>query len=338
MAPNIAAGPPSSPVSLLKDCSEVTKFKLSAMNTAVALMTYLMKAGPAAGFPDTALFCLATQAIAMSSQGMNQLVEVNFDRLMNRTRNRPLPTNRISKQTAALLAASLYGTSNLIFATCFNWNSVLVANTILWSYIGMYTPLKRLSKVNTTLGAVVGALPPFLGWAAAGGLLTDLEPLAVAMYMFAWQFPHFYGILWMYKRDYANAGFQMLDDHKVAGRNIRVAAVLKLISVGLLTMTSHLHPVSAAVMVPLTYKYNWVPASKFIADPTPQNARSMKINSYIPWMVFFCLLYGKTIYTIIKGKLAAAEDTQETVAAVAAPVDKSNNDTAGTTSKPISTA
>lgn len=90
----------------------------------------------------------------------------------------------------------------------------MVANGIFFSYTHMYTPLKRNSTINTvnilinkTIGAISGSLTPYVGWAGAGGSLLSLEPFALSFYIFCWQYSHFYGILWMYKEDYKNAGF-----------------------------------------------------------------------------------------------------------------------------------
>ncbi len=86
--------------------------------------------------------------------------------------------------------------------------------------------MKRVSSLNTWIGAISGSLTPYLGWAAAGGDLTSLMPFFLSSYMFAWQFSHFYGILWTYKDDYENAGFKMINDHKVAASHIKFCILI----------------------------------------------------------------------------------------------------------------
>ena len=91
-----------------------------------------------------------------------------------------------------------------------------MANLILYSYLFVYTPLKRKTELNTHFGSVVGALPPALGWMAAGGSFFDPHCLGLFTFLLAWQFPHFYGILWTYRNDYDENGYKMLKDHNRA--------------------------------------------------------------------------------------------------------------------------
>ena len=140
------------------------------------------------------------------------MIEVDYDKVMMRTCRRPLPLQKINKAVAFSICMGLFGGSNLIFYHMFPHQAMFVANSIFAMYVFMYTPMKRHNPSNTALGAIVGALPPYLGWTAAGGSVFDLEPLLQFGYMFAWQFSHFYGILFRYKQDYLNAGFKMLFD------------------------------------------------------------------------------------------------------------------------------
>merc|ERR1719453_2454935 len=93
----------------------------------------------------------------------------------------------------------------------------LVANSVWFSYLCMYLPMKQKSSLNTVMGAVVGALPPFIGTFAQTGALLDLPTFLIASYIFSWQFPHFYGILYENKDDYSKAGFVMISDQDPTG-------------------------------------------------------------------------------------------------------------------------
>lgn len=275
--------------SFLKDCSEVTKFKLSTLNTIVGLSTYLMVA-PLFSW-DTVLFCIATQTMAMSSQGMNQIIEMKMDKLMLRTHNRPLPTQRLSSKHAGLLSFSLFSLSNAIFYLNFPMEALVCANTILLSYILIYTPLKQKSIWNTFVGAVIGGLPPILGWAAAGGSLMCLAPWAVSLYLVAWQFPHFYGILWIYKEDYEKAGYAMISDTAKASRNMKLAFIAKIISVVSLASVNSISVVSGATLIMLLGLYGWSPIKEFQQKPNKTTARRLKMSSYMPFTILFLSIF-----------------------------------------------
>ena len=150
--------------SLMSDLRMITKFELSALNTFVALTGYLFLPGTAFLSMNTLYFGLATQLMAMTSQTVNQVIERVHDKKMIRTCMRPIPRNRITPTQASLLSLGLWGLSSSIFWFMFPVGGFYVANTILFSYVLIYTPMKRTSEFNTTVGSLVGALPPLLGW------------------------------------------------------------------------------------------------------------------------------------------------------------------------------
>ena len=130
---------------------------------------------------------------------------------MNRTKARPLPSGRIQPSEAIAWGstAGIAGTSLLYFGTNPVVAALGAANIFL--YAGPYTASKRVSESNTWIGAVVGAIPPVMGWGAAtGGSLLSSEPLALATLLFLWQFPHFFALSWLHREDYARGRFQMV--------------------------------------------------------------------------------------------------------------------------------
>lgn len=147
--------------------------------------------------------------VAAASSAFNQWLERDCDALMRRTRNRPLPSGRLSSAEVLTfgLAAAVCGLAWL--AACVNLVTALLAALTLMLYVGVYTPLKRRTSLGTAVGAVPGALPPVLGWAAAGAPL-DRAALSLFAVLFLWQFPHFLAIAWMYRDEYARAGLRML--------------------------------------------------------------------------------------------------------------------------------
>jgi protoheme IX farnesyltransferase len=152
---------------------------------------------------------LGTLLIAGGTAALNQWHERDGDALMRRTRGRPIPSGRIGARQAFWFgtALSVAGFAELSLAV--NLLTGLLALFTLASYLFVYTPLKRRSPISTTIGAVPGAMPPLIGYAAASGHLNFEAGILFAI-LFLWQFPHFYAIAWMYREDYARAGIRML--------------------------------------------------------------------------------------------------------------------------------
>lgn len=274
-----------------KEFSELTKFKLSVLNTCVAAAAYFMTTKCVyTDLTELSLFLLGTQTIAMSSQSMNQAIENEHDKMMNRTLNRPVPSGKITKNQAEVISWSLLALSNAILIPNFGWESAAVANAIFSSYILVYTPLKRTSESNTHWGAAVGAAVPYLGWMAGGGAFTSLTPLMLALFIFSWQYPHFYGILWTYKDDYRKGGFKMIEDAKRASKHVKLAFGGYLISYIGLMYTGCINPFLAIPTIPILYKYGWKPGVEFGENPSVESAKKMKRSSYIPFSLFFLLV------------------------------------------------
>ena len=152
---------------------------------------------------------LGTALVASGAAALNQLLEREHDARMRRTAGRPLPSGRLQPVTVMLFGGvcSLVGLIYLALLTN-PLTSVLGAISLV-SYLFIYTPLKRLTWLNTAVGAIPGALPPLMGWAAARGELSGGGWALFAILAF-WQMPHFFAIAWIYRDEYAKAGFQML--------------------------------------------------------------------------------------------------------------------------------
>ena len=140
---------------------------------------------------------------------LNQVLEIDVDGRMHRTADRPLAAGRIRVEEASTFAAVAGLAGLALLATFVNPLTAILAGTSLVLYVVVYTPLKRVTALNTVIGAVPGALPPVMGYAAASG---ELGAGAWALFglQFAWQMPHFYAIAWRYREDYARGGFRML--------------------------------------------------------------------------------------------------------------------------------
>jgi protoheme IX farnesyltransferase len=152
---------------------------------------------------------LGTALVASGAAALNQLFEREYDARMRRTASRPLPSGRLQPVTVMLFGGicSLVGT--IYLAWLVNPLTAVLGAVSLISYLFIYTPLKRLTWLNTAVGAIPGALPPLMGWAAARGHL-DGGGWALFAILAFWQIPHFFAIAWLYREEYAKAGFKML--------------------------------------------------------------------------------------------------------------------------------
>ena len=168
--------------------------------------------GQAAGWPDWVLLLhtlIGTGLIASGTAALNQWYERDADTLMRRTSGRPLPTGKMTAQRALLFGIVLAVLGFAELALGVNILSALLGAFTLGSYLFIYTPLKQRSHLSTVIGALPGAMPPLMGYAASHGSLTR-EAWTLFAILFIWQFPHFLAIAWMYREDYARAGIRML--------------------------------------------------------------------------------------------------------------------------------
>lgn len=152
---------------------------------------------------------MGTGLLACGAAALNQYLERDFDVLMERTADRPLPAGLIQPQTVVVLGGALSVAGLLWLAFGANLLTSVLGAVTLISYLFIYTPLKRKTTLNTAIGAIPGALPPLMGWTAARGDLS-IEGWALFAILFFWQLPHFLAIAWMYRDDYAKGGFVML--------------------------------------------------------------------------------------------------------------------------------
>jgi heme o synthase len=150
-----------------------------------------------------------TLLVAAGTAALNQYVEREMDSVMRRTAARPLPSGTLQPREVLIFGVTSIVLGALWLLLAVNWLSALVAVMTSVLYLGLYTPLKTRTTLSTAVGAIPGALPPLIGWAAAHGSLS-LGGWVLFGILFFWQFPHFMAIAWMYREDYARAGIQML--------------------------------------------------------------------------------------------------------------------------------
>lgn len=217
----------------------LTKPRIVVMVLVTVGVGFLLGARGSAHPATLSLTLLGTALVAGGASTLNQWMERARDARMRRTANRALPRGRLGAVEAASFGVGLglAGTAILLWGA--NWLAAAVAVSTLLLYVFVYTPLKPWTTLNTAIGAIPGALPPVIGWAAATETL-GIEAFSLFLIVFLWQFPHFLAIAWIYREDYARGGLKMLPgadpQGALTGRQATIYA-LALIPAGLLPAT-----------------------------------------------------------------------------------------------------
>jgi len=193
----------------LKDIMELTKFRLSFLVVFSAVMAYLLANPFAADWLKITLLSLGGFLVTASSNTINQLIEKDTDKLMDRTKNRPLPAGRMKPIEAYLIAGFTGVIGIFILGVVFNPVSGLLGALALISYAFIYTPFKKISPVAVFIGAIPGSMPLLIGWTAATGTI-GLGGILLFTIQFFWQIPHFWSIAWLLNEDYQKAGYHLL--------------------------------------------------------------------------------------------------------------------------------
>ena len=285
----VVARSPVVMTSRVADYIEIAKLRISLMVLMTVTVGFLLALRGTASFVPLLNACLGVSLTAIGASAVNQWIERETDGLMRRTRNRPLPMRRLAPAEVLILGfvCAGFGCGYLLLTT----NAMTAAMTGLTFvlYAGVYTPLKRVTSLCTAVGAVPGAIPPVLGWLAAGG---QLDGMAFSLFgiLFLWQFPHFLAIAWMHKDDYCAAGLRMLPAGKsmphVTGL-LAVGYALGLIPVSLLPAyfgAAGTVYVAAALILGVAYL---AASIGFAWDETRTSARRVLLTSlvYLPLLL-----------------------------------------------------
>lgn len=281
--------------SLLSDYIALTKPRLNGLVLATSAAGYYLGSPAAPALLPMAQTVAGTALVAAGSAALNQVLERDTDALMQRTRLRPLPDGRVTAFDAGIFGLVLSTLGILILALSANVLSALLALITLIVYVIVYTPMKKRSDLATIVGAIPGALPPLIGWAAGHGSLA-IGGWALFAIVFLWQIPHFMAIAWLYREDYGRAGFPMLPVIDPAGRLAGRQALL---------YSWALLPVSLVppVLSITSTTYFWlalglgaamiVLAWRFSANPTESTARGLFFGS----IIYLPLIWAAMIVT-----------------------------------------
>jgi protoheme IX farnesyltransferase len=271
-------------LSLASDLSELTKARLTLMVLLTTLAGFCL-AGHGTGFDWIKLghTLLGTALVAICSSILNQALERDTDARMRRTQTRPFVTRRLPlrETIGAGLVLGVLGLTELAWFV--NDLTALLSALTLVIYVFAYTPLKRISEINTLVGAIPGALPPLIGATAATGHFTVVGLTLFAL-LAMWQLPHFYAIAWMYRDDYQAAGLKMVSTHDTTGARTGAHAVISailLVPVSLLpAWVGHFSLFYAIVAGILSLLFVWM-AVHFAEQPDRPRARLLFLASII---------------------------------------------------------
>jgi protoheme IX farnesyltransferase len=249
-------------------------------------------AAPPLQLPLVAWVILATGLLSGGAACLNQLLENRPDSLMKRTAGRPIPSGRIGRLQAVVFGLFLSAFGALLLIIYANTLAALLGLLTSVIYLFAYTPLKRYSTICTTVGAVPGAVPPLIGWAAATGNLNS-QAWSLFLILFLWQYPHFLAIAWIYKEDYEKAGFKMLPMLDLSGektsKQVVIFSSLLLISSVLpvcLDLAGRIYLVGALSLGAL----QMIVSLQLRRDPSTTKARSVLRASVIYLPILLILL------------------------------------------------
>lgn len=274
------------PLSRVSDYLQLAKPRIAAMGMVAVAVGYFVGCRGVFAASELISACLGIASIAISCSFLNQWYEQDTDRRMVRTADRPVPGGRIRPAEVLIVGLLLMVGGVIWLAAAVNILTAVLSLLTLILYVAAYTPLKRVSSLCTVIGAVSGAMPPVLGWTAAGGGL-DAGALALFLLLFTWQFPHFLAIATIYRRDYESAGLKMLP--LVRGETngagfVGVAYASVLIPVSLMIWQQDLAG-SLYLAVALTGGVVYLVSSiRFLLDQSKERAKQLVLCSivYLP--------------------------------------------------------
>ena len=279
---------------LVADYVALTKPRLNLLVVATSAAGYYL--GQPTLFSALAMLeaVIGTALVAGGAAVLNQVYERDTDRLMRRTRLRPLPDGRVSAGEAAWFGVALSALGLGLLALSANWLAALLALVTLVVYLVVYTPMKRTSSLSTLVGAVPGALPPLIGWAAARGDLS-VGGWTLFAIVFLWQIPHFMALAWMYRDDYRSGGFPMLPVVEPDGERTGQQAVIYSVSLLPVSVVPTLAGVSGWIYFGIALVLGLallVLAARFSRSRTESAARSLFFGSitYLPLLFIAMVL------------------------------------------------
>jgi protoheme IX farnesyltransferase len=204
---------------LREDLSVLMKVRLNFFVLVTALFGYLLaRKGMPMEWATLFHTLIGTAAAAFGSAAFNQLMEIDLDAVMKRTADRPLPSRRMSPVTAFAVGWMLSAVGIIHLAVMVSGPAAYLTAATVAIYVFVYTPMKRMSSLNTLVGAIPGAIPPMIGWVGGGGGIFAPEAWFLFGILFFWQLPHFVAINWLCRAEYEDAGYRMWSNGDFSGK------------------------------------------------------------------------------------------------------------------------
>ena len=266
----------------IKIVFELTKFRLSALVSFSAVFGFLLASNEADLFKIVILF-ISGYLVSASSVINNQILEKNFDKLMDRTKNRPLPMGKISSKKSILISIIFMLVGLTLMGYFLNIYSAVISFLSLLLYSFIYTPLKRVGPIAVFVGAIPGALPPLIGWVANTNSIS-LEAVIIFSIQFIWQFPHFWAIAWLYDDDYKKVGFKLLPSNGKKNLNTAINIMtytLFLIPLGLLPTIFGITGIISGTIAVVCAILFLIQTIKLIKDYSRNSALRVMFGSFI---------------------------------------------------------
>ena len=266
----------------IKIVFELTKFRLSALVSFSAVFGFLLASNEADLFKIVILF-ISGYLVSSSSVINNQILEKNFDKLMDRTKNRPLPMGKISSKKSILISIIFMLVGLTLMGYFLNIYAAVISFLSLLLYSFIYTPLKRVGPIAVFVGAIPGALPPLIGWVANTNSIS-LEAVIIFSIQFIWQFPHFWAIAWLYDDDYKKVGFKLLPSNGKKNLNTAINIMtytLFLIPLGLLPTIFGITGIISGTIAVVCAILFLIQTIKLIKDYSRNSALRVMFGSFI---------------------------------------------------------
>lgn len=270
----------------LADYAQLVKLRLALTVVFSAGIGFVLASQGAIAWAGLFWIALGGLLVTGSANALNEIIEKDYDKLMSRTENRPIPAGRMSVPEA-LLVAGIFGVVGIgILAYQFNMQSALIGAVSLFTYAFIYTPLKRLSNIAVFVGAIPGALPPVIGWVAVTGQI-GYEAFILFAIQFIWQFPHFWAIAWVAWDDYQKAGYSLLPSGSGRSKTsafYNILYITFLIPISLLPFMFGFTGIISAIVILITGSLFLVQAIQLYRKCTRKAALSLMFGSimYLP--------------------------------------------------------
>lgn len=235
---------------LIRIYFDLAKIRITISVTITCLIGYLLFSS---SLTILLLFAIiGTFLLASGSSALNHFQEVEYDAMMERTANRPLASKTISTTHGLIFGLTISLVGFLLLIMYVNELAAYLGLSALLIYNGIYTPMKRKSVLAVFPGAIIGAIPPMIGWVAAGGQLTDTQILALAFFIFFWQIPHFWLLVLIYDEDYRKAGYPTLTE-KISQLQLKRVTFIWIFNLAVCSVIFPFYKLSSSLIVNIVF-------------------------------------------------------------------------------------